>query len=97
MQCWSPVPCIGGKKWLGSLSASSSVFKRSLVLIQIRLLMFLMNWAVVFSSSVNSHCISFKLALDSLRGILSGAYVGQFYKVCLVEILDLILHGQLLV
>ena len=53
-----------------------------LVTAQIGMLMFLMNWAVVSSSSVDPHSLSFKLAPGGRMRILSGAWVGKFRKMC---------------
>ena len=66
-----------------AVDTSSSALKCSLAITQIRLLMFLMNWTVVPSSSVNSCSLSFNSVPDRCRHILSGALVGQFCMMCL--------------
>ena len=61
---------------------SSSAIKCSLATTQIGMLMFLMNWAVVPSSSVDPHSLSFKVVPGGRMRILSGAWVGKFRKMC---------------
>ena len=44
--------------------------------------MFLMNWAVVRSSSLDPHSLSRKSAPDGHRRVFPGVWVGQLYRLC---------------
>ena len=49
---------------------------------QIWRLMFFMNWAVVWSSSLDPHSLSWKSAPEGHRCVLSSVWVGQFCRMC---------------
>ena len=71
-----------GQKRFTPESSSSYVLKISVVMTQIGMSMFLMNWAVVRGCSVDSHNLFFKAAPDGHRRILSGARVERFCQMC---------------